>query len=162
MKAGDIIVAFNGAPVAKADKLRSRVAATLPGSDATIEVFRDGRRKNLEVEIGELPTDEQEIASSEETPKLDVGMSVRTLTPEIARELGYEGRTRGVIVTNVDPFGPAAKAGIRVNDVIVQVQDATISDAEDFRAQVRKHKGKGVRLIVKSGETQRFAYLEIG
>jgi serine protease Do len=162
MKPGDIIVAYNGSPVGKADKLRSRVAETRPGSEATVEVFRDGRRKQLDVEIGELPADEQVASAPEEAAKLDIGMSVQTLRPDIARQLGYEDGTRGVVVTAVDPFGPAAKAGIRVQDVITQVQDKSVKNADEFRAAIRKHEGQGgVRLVVKNGEMQRFAYLEL-
>jgi serine protease Do len=164
VKAGDIIVAYNGTAVAKADRLRSKVADTPPGSRATIEVFRDGRRKELDVKIGELPAEqgEEAAASEEEAPRLDVGMSVQTLTPDIARELGYKAGMRGVVVTDVDPTGPAAKTGIRPKDVITKVQDEKIDDADDFKAALRKYKGEGgVRLIVKNGEMQRFAYLAL-
>jgi serine protease Do len=162
LETGDIIVSFNGSPVARADKLRSRVAATKPGSTATLEVYRDGRREELEVEIGELPADEHAAAEPETAPKLDVGMSVQTLTPEIARQLGYEAGTRGVVVTDVDPFGPGAKAGIQVQDVITQVQDKPVKNTDDFRSALRKHEDDGgVRIVVRHGEMQRFAYLDL-
>jgi serine protease Do len=165
MKAGDIIVAYNGTAVSKADRLRSRVADTPPGSRATVEVFRDGRKKELDVKIGELPVDEAEAsAGSEEgeSTQLDIGMSVQTLTPDIARELGYKGAMRGVVVTDVDPMGPAAKSGIRPKDVITKVQDEKVDDADDFRAALRKYKEDGgVRLAVKNGDMQRFAYLAL-
>jgi serine protease Do len=163
LKAGDIIVAFNGTPVGKADKLRSRVADTRPGSAATLEIYRDGERKEVEVTIGELPSDEHAAKStSDAAPKLDVGVTVQTLTRDIARQLGYEDGVRGVVVTEVDPFGPAAKAGIRVQDVIMQVQDQKIEDVGDFRTVLRKHRSEeGVRVLVRNGEMQRFAFLKL-
>jgi serine protease Do len=162
MKTGDIIVAYNGTPVAKADKLRSEVAATAPGSRVTISVFRNGKRKQLKVKVGEQSTKEAESFSGGTAPKLDIGLEVRTLTPELAHELGYDEGTHGVVVTGVDPFGPAAKTGIRPKDVIVQVQDRRIDDVDDFRDELGKHKGEdGVRMVVKRGDAQHFAYLQL-
>jgi serine protease Do len=165
LKSGDIIISYNGTSVRKADRLRSMVADTAPGSRATLEVFRDGRRKELDLKIGEMPAEQGEEAAAsqeEEAPKLDVGMTVRTLTPDIARELGYKGGMRGVVVTDVDPMGPAAKIGIRPKDVITKVQDQRVDNADDFNAALRKYKDQGgVRLTVKNGEMQRFAYLEL-
>ncbi len=162
LKPGDIIVRYNGKDVKSTDKLRSMVAETRPGTRVPVEVFRDGRTKKLTVEIGELEDAEAEASGREVLPKLDLGMSVRTLTPELARRLDLEPDTRGVVVTAVKPFGPAAEAGIRVNDVIVRVQDEAIENVDDFRAALRRYRREGgVRLVLRTGDVQRFAYLKL-
>jgi serine protease Do len=162
LRAGDIVTKYNGDPVTRADDLRLRVAATRPGDEVELEVVRDGRRRTVEVEIGELES--EDVAGNERpTTKLDegIGLGVRTLTPEIAEQLGLESSVKGAVVTEVDPFGPAADAGIRQGDVIVQVQSTPITSAEDLRRELGKHELEdGIRVAVLSGGSRRFAVLK--
>ncbi|HVR30373.1 MAG TPA: DegQ family serine endoprotease [Thermoanaerobaculia bacterium] len=160
LQGGDIIVEYDGAPVTRTDDLRMRVAATRPGEAVEVEVFRDGRRRTVEVEIAELTTDQ--ATADRPATQLDqgIGMTVRTLTPEMAAQLGIEGSVRGAVVTQVEPFGPAAKAGIRQGDVIVQVRDAPVTTAEELRRELGKHDLEdGVRVTVLSGGYRRFAVI---
>jgi serine protease Do len=141
--------------------LRLRVAGTRPGEEVDLEIYRDGKRKTVEVEIGELETDQ--VAGARPETQLDegVGMTVRTLTPEIAEQIGLEPNVKGAVVTEVDPFGPAADAGIGRGDVVVQVQSTPISSAEELRRELGKHDlEKGVRVAVLAGGTRRFAVIK--
>jgi len=112
------------------------------------------------VEIGELESD---ISSDVKKPaSLDLGMSARTLTPEIARQLGYDGDMIGVVVTDVEPFGPAAKGGLQVRDVIVKVQNDAVEDVEAFGRLLKEYDlEEGVRLVVYTGESKRFVFLKL-
>ncbi len=157
LKQGDIILRFNGKNVPDSHNLRSAVAATEPGSKVPVEVFRSGKRWTVTVEIGELET---AMASAKGTESsVDLGMTVKNLTPEAASELGYE-RTDGVLVTEVDPLGAAAKAGISVNDLIISVQGKPVTNVTEFRREMAGHDlKKGIRLVVQSGSIQRFVFL---
>ena len=160
LAAGDIVIKYDGQPVTRADDLRKRVAATKPGAEVDLEIFRDGRRRNLEVEIGEL--ENEEIAAENPAAQLEtgVGMTTRTLTPEIGQQLGLESDVRGAVVTEVEPFGPAGDAGIRQGDVILSVQDTPVRSAEELRRELGKHDlEKGVRVVLLSGGSRRFAVL---
>jgi serine protease Do len=162
LRAGDIVTRYNGDPVTRADDLRLRVAATRPGEEVDLEVYRDGKRRTIEVEIGELES--EDVAAERPATKLDegIGMAVRTLTPEIAEQLGLEPNVKGAVVTEVDPFGPAADAGIRQGDVIVQVQSTPIASAEELRRELGEQDlDKGVRVAVLSGGSRRFAVLKV-
>jgi len=157
LKQGDIIIRFNGRKVRNVHQLRSSVASTEPGSKVPVEVLRDGKRSTLTVEIGELETATASIQTTESS--VDLGMTVKNLTPEIARQLGYE-RKDGVLVTGVEPLGLAAKAGIAVNDLIISVQGEAVSNVTEFRREIAKQDfGKGVRLVVQTGAVQRFVFL---
>jgi len=164
LKAGDIIVAVDGKPVGTVDRLRSRVADTSPGSKVKLEVFRDGESREIDVKVGQMQADEEAAANplSGGGPKLDVGMTVRDLTPALAQERGYEAGAKGAFVTEVEPMGAAAKAGIRPGDLIVEVQGEAVANARQLRKALGDHRDlEGVRLIVRSGELQRFAFLEL-
>ena len=69
----------------------------------------------------------------------------------------------GVIVTNVEPLGVAARASIQVKDVIVSVQDQNVENVGDFRSLLKKYDLKdGVRLGVRTGAMQRFVFIQTG
>jgi serine protease Do len=161
LRSGDIITKYDGQPVARADDLRMRVANTRPGDNVDVEIYREGKSKTVEVEIGEL--ENERVAANHSETKLDegVGITVRTLTPEIAEQLGLEGKVKGAVVTGVEAFGPAADAGIREGDVIVQVQSTPVGSAEELRRELGKQDlAKGVRVAVLSGGSRRFAVLK--
>jgi serine protease Do len=160
-RSGDILTRFHGKKVEDMQQLRSRVADTKPGTDVAVQIFRDGRFKKLNVEIGELQTDMSSQAKKSTSEDVDLGMSVRTVTPEIARQLGYDGDMKGVVVTDVAPLGPAAKGGIQVRDVIVKVQDEPVADMDDFRHLLKENDlEKGVRLVVFSGDSKHFVFIK--
>ena len=88
-------------------------------------------------------------------------MTAQTLTPQIAEQLGLEGDVKGAVVTEVEPFGPAADAGIRQGDVIVQVQNAPVKSAEELRRELGEvDLEKGARVVVLWGGSRRFAVLK--
>jgi serine protease Do len=160
MRSGDILIEFDGRAVKRTDDLRLRVAGTSPGEKVDVKVYRDGKPRKLQVQIGEL--ENGVVASSRTETQLEegVGMNVRTLTPEIAEQLSLESSVKGAVVTDVEAFGPAADAGLRQGDVIVQVQGTPIGSAEELRRELGRHSlADGVRLVVVSGGSRRFAVL---
>ncbi len=157
---GDILVSYDGKKIENTKQLRSLVAQTEPGSKVAMEVFRDGKTERLHVKIGEL--EGQATSTKGDTPSDDLGMTVRTLTTDIAARLG-QSDLKGVIVTEIDPLGPAAKAGIRANDVILKVHNRPVENVSGFREELKKHDlKKGVRLRIQSGSNQRYAFLKTG
>lgn len=158
LKSGDIITRYDGKEVDSTEALRSRVADTEPGTAVEIEVFRDGESKEMKVEIGELASGS--ASTREPSSANDLGMALRTLTPEMAQRFGYDDDAKGVVVTSVDPLSPADHAGIRVRDVIVSVQGRSVEDVHGFHAAIKKCDLKeGVRLGVRTGTMRRFVFL---
>ena len=66
----------------------------------------------------------------------DLGLQVQELSAEIAEQLGIERRTRGVVVTTVQPGSIAQRKGMRVGMVILQIGDRPIHSVDDFRQAV--------------------------
>jgi serine protease Do len=82
------------------------------------------------------------------------GMTVEPLTPELAARLELDRDAKGVVITDLDPSGAAASAGLRSGDVIQQVNGKSVDDADDVRDALNATAGKpSVLLIARAGTT---------
>src|SRR5262249_5903397 len=95
-------------------------------------------------------------ASSEGGGAEDLGITVQSLTAELAENLGLERGLKGVVVTQVDPSGPAADAGMRRGDVIVEVTRTPVKDVAAYNEGVKAGKGKTVLFLVRRGDNTIF------
>jgi serine protease Do len=161
LQAGDIVVEFNGQPMKNANDLRKAVAATEPNSEAEVVVFRHGEQKNFTVKITQMESDSM-VAKMGGEESIDLGISVRTLTPDTAKQLGYEGDEHGVVVTDVKPGSVAASLDIRPNDIIVAVGSEQIHHAADFRKALDSNDlSQGIRLQVMRDGAKRFLFAKV-
>ncbi len=139
LKQGDIIVKFNGEPVSNVDQFRLKVAEAGVGNRVQVEVLRDGKRKTIEVTLGERPT---EVAS---TPKGEkggkwLGLTVDELTGSTGKQYAPEGATSGVVVVRVEVGSAADEAGIRPGDVIDEINGISIENLRDYNRAIEKFK----------------------
>jgi Do/DeqQ family serine protease len=161
IKQGDVILGYQGRPVIDTNAFRNEIAATKPGSTVTLKVLREG--KTMEVK----PTLEEMTAARGGGRSLDgereasgkYGMTVEPITPELARQLNLDRDVRGVVITNVDPSGAAASAGLREGDVIQQVNGQSVRDAGDVRDALNATSGKPSVLLITRGEATIFVPL---
>jgi serine protease Do len=148
LKPGDVIVSYQGSPVADGVSLQRLVTRTPIGAKAAVAVVRDGREKELTVTIGELP-DATRIAKADGgtgEPAL-AGVVVQDLDRETARELGLAGKIRGVVVTAVDPDSAAEQAGLQRGDVIREINRQPVRSVKDFEKLASDVK-KGERVLM--------------
>jgi len=131
LQAGDVIVAYDGHAIAKADDLPRLVAATPMGQSATVKVLRDGKPLTVTAQIAELP-EPQQLAEAAHPARERLGLAVQPLTPALARQLGVPDTT-GLVVAGVKDGSPAAEAGIQPGDVIVQVNGKPVRTVAEFR-----------------------------
>ncbi len=150
IRAGDIITAVNGTRVDDANALRNHIAGTAPGSDVALTILRDGREQQIHARLTELPADKDstESSSGPEGRGGQLGITVEPLTPELAYQLGLRRGTQGVVVTDVDPGGPAAEAGIQPDDVILEVNRQPVKSSTELRAAVRNSGSRPALLLV--------------
>lgn len=160
LQQGDIIVSYQGRNIKNVNQLRNMVAATKPGTNAKIGIVRNGRKREVSVRIGELPSeaDTPELPEEEEVGSA-IGISVENLTRDLMRQL-RTSRTTGVVVTRVAPGSVAATAGLMPQDIILSVNGKEVADADAFKAALQSADlSKGVRLVVESQGMQRFVLL---
>ena len=156
---GDVIVEFNGQAIGEWRDLPIVVAQATVEKDAKVVVMRDGKRKDLRVKIGRLPEEEQVAAiDTLEKGAGAFGLRLQDLTPALAEQLGIEEGS-GVIVADVDPAGPAADAGIRRGDLIVEIDRTQVANAEALADKLGATK-KSALLLVRRGENTLYVALE--
>lgn len=154
---GDVITQFNGEKVEDPYDLSLFVGNSNPGTKVKIKVLRNGEDKEFEVTLGEQSAD----AGYPKTPgegkaspgKADsMGLVVRGITPQDARELDVPGNFKGIVVQRVEPGSAAERADVRSGDVILEINNVKIQSAEDYENAVKGLKeGDLVRLFIKRG-----------
>jgi serine protease Do len=159
LKAGDVIVRFDGRELDNGNDLRNHVAATAPGTKATITVVRDGRSEDRTVEVAPLSTEARRAERGAGEPADAVGLTVQPLTPQLAAEVNVPRDTAGLLVTGIDPNGRAADAGLRRGDVITQVDGRPVRSAAELRERVSSSGDKPALVLVQRGEQSFFATL---
>jgi serine protease Do len=149
LQRGDIIVEFGGERIEYMTELPRIVAMTPPGTEAEVKVMRQGQEQRVQVQVGEMPQEQRQAAVEGGAPGERLGLIVQELTPELARRLEVPN-ARGVVVTDVEEGSPADEVGIRPGDVILEVNQQTITGLEDYRAAVQ-HTGdaESVLLLVR-------------
>ena len=137
---------------------RNQVSLTMPGSTETITILRDGKRKTLQITIGQL-TEDRLIAQGPAQSADEISLTLQTLTPQLAEQFNAEPG-EGVVVTNVKPGSVAAMAGIEPGTIILQANQQPVKDAADFAAALQRSKQENrVLLLIRHGGMQRFVAL---
>jgi serine protease Do len=164
IEAGDVITAVNGTSVKDSRDLARQIAALAPDSSVKLDVMHKGENKTLTVALGTMPNQREASADHERSGSQrgvggHLGLSVAP-----ANEVAGSG-DKGVVVTGVDPDGPAAERGMQTGDVILDVGGKTVSTAGDIREALSKAKADGKRDVlmrVKSADNTRYVAVPVG
>jgi serine protease Do len=160
IRSGDVIVSFNGKRVDDTNDLKSMVAGVTPGRKAEVELIRDGEKKTVEVEIGEMPDRGRELREdSDEGSSLFVGVGLRNLNDYLRNRLNIPDEVRGVVVTELSRSSAAAEAGIKEGDVIVEVNREKVENVDDMREIVEELDSDTA--VVRIFRDDHYYYLEI-
>jgi Do/DeqQ family serine protease len=146
---GDVITAINGKVVNGSNEVRNDIAGTAPGSRVKLSVVRDGRERQVEATLAQMP--DRGRASNDNAAPRDrgrLGMSLEPLTPSLANQLGTKTKT-GVVVDEVTPGGPAADAGLRSGDVIKQVNRKPVAGVEEVQQAIRESGSRPALMLVE-------------
>jgi serine protease Do len=147
LQSGDIMLEFQGKKMEAPADLQRAVGLTSPGASAKVKVWRDQAEKTVDVKIGEAPDEQREARGpGQRSGKSALGLDVRPITPDIARQLNLR-TTEGVIVARVDDGSPAEEAGIQRGDVVREINRQKVRSVADFE-KVTKDAKEGDRLTV--------------
>ena len=156
LRASDVILMFGGKPVENSGDLPRMVGMAKPGAKIPLQVWRSGKAQELHVVLGELPGEEQVAGKGSKTYSRG-GLALSELTPDQRRELKID---HGLLVEEVT--GDAARAGIRVGDVILAVNNSKVATIEAFRKAITVvPKGKSAAILVRRGEGSLYIPLKI-
>ena len=126
------------------------VAATQPGRAVPLKVWRDKSEKMLEIKIGETPDESVALKSTNKGKSL-LGLDVRPITPELARQLNLRN-PEGVIVFQVDEDSAASEAGVQRGDVIREVNRQRVRSLQDFEKATKDVKdGDRITVLLQRG-----------
>jgi serine protease Do len=153
LKRGDVIVQVNGKGVAEAHSLSRMIAAIKPGSEVDVSVIRNGGHKTIPVTLGTLPEESPSVQRSQEEqmPQEQWGMTVQTLTSNLARHLGLPSDEKGVVIVQIEPGSPASQSGLLQGDLIKEVDRKPVNNLADFNAIIHQNNKDHLLLLIKRG-----------
>jgi len=155
-----VIVSLDGEPVKDVTSFRNRVAMIRPETSVKLEVLRDGQKQSVSLQVGKLPDSDSVASGGKQTVDSSWGLSVQTLTEQLASQLGLD-RAQGVVVTNVNPMSAAAAAGIRPGMVVTEVNRTPVRNAQEFDAAVQSNPDADtLLLLVQAGGHTQYLVLE--
>jgi Do/DeqQ family serine protease len=163
VKRGDIITAINGDRIDDGNVLRNKVASTAPGTEIKLTVLRDGSPLTLTATLDEFDVDSAENRNPRQQdqngPSIEkqsgrLGLTLQSVTPQVAKQLGLPSENEGVVVTDVDQSGAGADAGITRGDVLLEVNRQSVNSPEAVQSALERSGDKPVLLLVsRRGQT---------
>ncbi len=163
LQAGDVVTDFNGRKVADSRHFRLRVAETRPGTTVAVKVLRDGAAKTLHVTVRELPGEPKLVnasaASSPDTGVLN-GVGVGDLDSQSRAQIQAPAGLKGAVVTEVAPDSPAAEAGLKAGDVILEINRQPVKTAAEAVKLTESSTDKTTLLRVWSNGGSRYLVVD--
>ncbi|HEX5237991.1 MAG TPA: Do family serine endopeptidase [Sphingomicrobium sp.] len=165
----DVIVKVNGHQVTGDQSVSYLVANSPVGQRVPVEIIRNGKHGTVYVTLADRPTEEalNKIAGGDTgtqggtvtgptaAPQV-LGLSLTSLTPELARSANLPATAHGVIITSVDPNSDAGEQGLQRGDLILSVNNQAVSSPAQVAAGVaaaRKAGRSSVLLFVQRGSS---------
>lgn len=148
LRDGDIVIEYNGKPIADIRELSQAVASTKPGAKVKVKAMREGKPVSLVIVVGEMPTDGKlnfkKPAASQNNA---LGANVRPLNDKEKKRV-----SNGLFVESV--YGAAAEAGMRRGDIIISAGGTKIRTEKDLNEVVSKAKGSLAVLVDRNGSRE--------
>jgi serine protease Do len=162
LQPGDVILAVNNKPIERYGELSGNIAAMKPGTDATLDVWRGGKKVSVTVKITELKEQQQTAKSGGGKQKehatnqaAQLGLTVRQLDAQEKEQAETQGN---LVVEEVT--GPAASAGVQPGDIILGVNGKRVKTVTELQ-EAAKSSGKNVALLIQREDAQIFVPLRI-
>jgi serine protease Do len=158
VRQGDVIVGVDGTRIQRVGQFQRMVASRRPGETVALDLIRYGQPQRIQVRLGEAPTEnhaaEPRRRAAADNTGARLGVGVSAVTPELAQRFTLR-ETDGLVVTQVERFGVAARSGIREGTRILAVDGENVGDVNAFRRVVeRKRPGDviSLRVVRPTGE----------
>jgi serine protease Do len=173
VRAGDVVLEFDGKDVEEMRRLPRIVAETDVEKAVDVVLWRDGSKHVVTVKVGALDEGEEKMAArasakegkgaSEDID--DLGLTVAVIDDKLRERFDIDADTTGVVVTEVDASGNAAAKGVRAGDVIVEVSQEPVSTPADLLDKIEeaaKAERKSLLLLIEGNAGVRWVAVRIG
>lgn len=151
IKAGDVVLDYNGTPISDASQLKNLVGGTKPNSAAKLKIWRDKKTVEVNVTVAERTAKAIEAAAPSAETSSELGVTVEKVPPQVASKLGLK-EGAGLMIKEVSLEGRGAAMGLQQGDIILEVDDHVISNVSEFNKQVADAKKSGViRMMIQRG-----------
>ena len=151
LKDGDVILEVDGKPIRDSRALTLQVSQTSPGTKVVLKVLREGERRKVDVLLKEFPdslaANEDKKDSKEEVDALN-GVTVADLDRGSRSRYGIPPEIKGAIVVKIEEDSPAAEGGLRVGDVVREMNRKPVTTADEAVELSEKIKDQTVLLRV--------------
>ena len=152
-----MITEIDGQPVTNSNSLRNQVAGLAPNTAIKLTVVRDGKPMSLSATVVERESEKARASRSggaEGDHAASLGMKVTPITPRVASELDLPSTEKGLVITDVDPDGAAADAGLQPGDVVKKVNGQEVQSVADLRSAIATRKdAPALMLVSRNGAT---------
>jgi serine protease Do len=170
IKAGDVIMSFDGKEVTDTRSLVKTVGNTQVGKAVRVIVFRDGKTETLKVTLGRREEAEGAVPASqpaepEKPAQSDIlGLTVSEITDELREQLELASGASGLVVQDVDETSKAFEKGLRAGDLITEAGQQKLASIEDLNKQIeaaREAGRKSLLLLVRRAGDPGFVALSL-
>ncbi len=160
LQVGDTIIRFNGIAIEDMRELPRAVVQTEVGLNVEVIVIRDGEELAIDVVLGELEAYEASLAGASEPGSepdygdryaeddILLGMEIRPLDPNLAKEFGLEEDREGLVITRVEPDGPADRGGVQVGDLLLNVGRDVVETVDEVANLLEEAQARDARAVV--------------
>ena len=158
IKRGDVITRIDGKVTETQNQLRNNVAAVRPGSTVPVELLRNGRRQTVRVTVTSRDDPGAVAAAGGGTPPAEsasgdasnIGIRAGEITQDIRTRMNLPQNVQGVVITEVVIGSQAAQEGLRVNDIIMEVNRKATPSMKEYTQTVRNLKnGDSVLFLIR-------------
>ena len=167
IKAGDIILEFDGKKINTMKKLPNVVASTEVGKSVELKIWRNKKLISKRLTLGRLETSEEFKETKPKIVKQDVDIqslkiAVRDLNAEDIKKRNLNKKTKGVVITEISNRSPLANL-LNVNDIIIEVQKTSVKNSSDLNKIVDSifKKGEKTLLLTIINNNNRRRYLGV-
>src|SRR6266446_1038782 len=163
LKNGDVVLQYDNKPIESASQLKLRVAETSPGVNVPVQIDRSGENKMVNVMVKERSGTS---VAANQTPKPAEdgslnGVTVQDLSQELRAEMKVPGNVQGAVIEEIDPSSPSYEAGLRVGDVIIEINHRAVKNAQEaVDATSAKPNGQTLVKVYRNGGSQYVAVRE--
>ena len=163
LKAGDVIVKVNNTEIRDSRHLLLTVGQIQPDTPVTVEYLRDGKRGTVKAKLARRPDSATDGEDRSSGGGSDIGVlngvGVGDITAQLRDQLQIPNRIKGALITSIDPDSPSAKQGLREGDIILDLDQKPVADADE--AVKLSEEIKGPRVLVRIWRNGRIHFLAI-